>query len=69
MRITDSAWLGQADRGCGHHIKILTEEGRSIFLDLPGQEEIWQRVNVGDPVVKPFGKDTLVPAIQASGDQ
>ena len=49
-------------------MQILTEDGRSIYLDLPGQEEIWQNVNVGDHLAKPFGKDTLVPAIQGSGD-
>jgi hypothetical protein len=69
MRITDSAWLGQADPGCGHLMKILAEDGRSIYHDPPGQEEIWQRVDVGDHLAKPFGQETLVPAIQGSVDQ
>lgn len=41
-------------------LQIRMEDGRSIYLDLPGQEEIWQRVNVGDHLTKPFGKETLL---------
>lgn len=48
-------------------MQMRLEDGRSIFLDLPGQEEMWQSVNVGDHLAKPFGKEKLIPAVRRSG--
>ncbi len=54
-------------RSSNHHypaMQLRTEDGRSISLDLPGQEDLWQSVKVGDHLAKPFGDKKLVPVIR-----
>lgn len=45
-------------------LEIVTESGHQFTLDIPGQEELWQAVNVGDYLQKSFMNPALAPVAQ-----
>mgnify|MGYP000586723435 CR=1 FL=1 len=52
------------DRSSNHNyprLKLETEKGKVLTLDIPGQEDVWQKLKTGNQVKKSFRKEEILP--------
>lgn len=60
----DNAVILLKQRSYNHNypnIKVKTDDGRIISLDIPGQDKFWQKLKIGDRVNKNFNNAEIHP--------